>query len=269
MTQITAAMVKQLREATGLGMMDCKKTLEEVGGDFQAAQDALRAKGMTTAEKKVGRTTREGLVGIKRSDDGASVVMIEVQCETDFCARNDEFRSMVSELTSMAMAGAAGDGDVPVGDAMTARLQEALAKIGENMNYARGVKFSAPRIGAYLHHNGKVGVIVGIDGDISDETLNDLCMHIAFADPIGLTRDDIPADVIEHEKAIAKQQAVESGKPPQIAEKMVAGKVNKFIAANALLEQPFVKDDKRKVKDILDGATVTAFARYAVGASGE
>ncbi len=262
---ITAGMVKELREATGLGMMDCKKALEETNGDIAAAQDMLRTKGLVTAEKKAGRATKEGLVGIAVADDKKSAAMVEVQCETDFCSRNDEFVNMVADVKAMAFA--SPEGDIPASDAITERLQATLAKIGENMSYARGIKISAAKIGSYLHHNNKVGVIVGVDGDVSDEILADLCMHIAFSNPMGITTDDIPADLVAKEKEIAKQQAMESGKPEEIAEKMVVGKIQKFLAANALLEQPFVKDDKKTVKEILGGQTVTAFARYAVGES--
>ena len=264
MAAITAALVKELREATGLGMMDCKRALDETDGDIQAAQDMLRTKGLTTAEKKAGRATKEGLVGIKVADDGSAAAMIEIQCETDFCARNDEFKAMASDVLEMAFA--AETGTIEPNDEINTRLQAALAKIGENMSYARGVKIAAPQIGQYLHHNGKVGVLVGLDGDLPCETVADLCMHIAFADPMGITADDVPADIVEKEKEIAKQQAIESGKPAEIAEMMVAGKIKKFLAARALLEQPFVKDDKKQVKDILGEVTVTAFARFAVGA---
>ena len=145
-------------------------------------------------------------------------------------------------------------------------VQAALAKIGENMSYARGVKIEAPRVGAYLHHNKKVGVLVGVDGEVSDETLNDLCMHIAFTDPMGIRPEDIPAALVEKEKEFARQEAIDSGKPPEIAEKMVQGKMRKFLAERALLEQDFVRDDKKKVKDVLGGLKVKAFARFAVGA---
>jgi len=265
MADITAATVKALRDDTGLGMMDCKKALEEAGGDIQAAKDILRKKGLATAEKKADRATSEGLIAILADEARKAAVMVEVRCETDFCARNEEFRGMVQDLAKMAFAAPAGA--VAATPAMADRLQATRAKIGENMSYARGVKLSAPRVGHYRHHNGKVGVLVGIDGQIADETLADLCMHIAFANPMGVTRDDVPADLVAKEREIARQQALESGKPPQIAEKMVEGKVAKFLAANALLEQPFVKDDKRKVRDVLGGAKVTAFARFAVGAN--
>ena len=263
MAEISAAIVRALREETGQGMMECKKALQEAGGDIEAAKDILRRKGLATAEKKAGRATKEGLVAISIAPDGTSAAMIEIQCETDFCARNELFQAMVKKLAEMAVK--CGDGEIPATDGMKAAVQDTLAKIRENMSYVRGIKISAPRVGAYLHHNGKVGVIVGVEGDISDQTLADLCMHIAFADPMGITKEDIPAHLVEKEKEIAGQQAIDSGKPPQIAEKMVMGKVNKFLAANSLLEQPFVRDDKKKVKDILGGAKVTAFARFAVG----
>ncbi len=261
MAEITAKMVKALRDETGQGMMDCKKALAETGGDVEAAVELLRKKGMAAAETKTARTAAEGLVAIHEANGAAA--MVEVVCETDFCARNDEFKAMVRQVASLAAG--AGDGDIQASDEMTAAVQDCFNKIGENMRYVRGVKVSAPTVGAYIHHNGKVGVLVGIDGEIDGQTVNDLCMHIAFADPIGLTKDDVPADLVEKEKKIAKEQAIEAGKPEEIAEKMVAGKVNKFLASKALLEQTFVRDEKKKVKDILGAAKITTFARFQVG----
>ena len=150
-------------------------------------------------------------------------------------------------------------------DAITDAVGATLAKIGENMGYVQGVKIAAPTTGFYRHHNKKVGVIVGIDGEIDEETLSGLCMHIAFSDPMGITTDDIPADLIEKERAFATQQAIDSGKPQEIAEMMVEGKMRKFAAGKALLEQAYVRDEKQTVKQILGGATVTAFARFAIG----
>jgi len=267
MAQITAAMVKTLREETGLGMMDCKKALTDTDGDVDAARDLLRKKGLATAEKKAGRATAEGLVAIS-SANGTSAAMVEILCETDFCARNEEFKSMVASLAQMAAS--ADDGDVAATDEMNQRVQDTLAKIGENMSYSRGVKISAPRVGSYLHHNGKVGVLIGIDGEASDELLADLCMHIAFADPMGVSPDDIPADLVAKEKELAKQQAIDSGKPEEIAEKMVVGKMRKFLEERALNEQLIAREDKygkKKVKEVLGDAKVTAFARFAVGAA--
>ena len=261
MAEITAAMVKALRDETGQGMMECKKALQEAGGDGEAAKDLLRKKGLVKAEKKSGRATSEGLIAIRTFDGGA--VMVEARCETDFCARNDEFQAMLAKLVDMAADAPAGP--IAATDAMNDAVQATLTKVGENMSYGRGVKIEAPRIGTYLHHNNKVGVVVGVDGEVSDETLADLCMHIAFSDPLAIAPEDVPAEMVEKEKAFATQQAIDSGKPAEIAEKMVAGKLRKFLAANALLEQPFVRDEKKQVKELLAGATVTAFARFAVG----
>ena len=263
MAEITAVMVKALREQTGLGMMDCKAALTEAEGDIQAAEEILRKKGLDTAQKKAGRSTAEGLVAISTNADCSSGAMVEIRCETDFCARNEVFKSMVNDAAELAAAST--DGPVEATEKMNELIQAALAKTGENIAYVRGIKISAPRVGTYIHHNGKVGVLVGVEGDVPAEMLSDLCMHIAFADPIGITPDDIPDQLVEKEKRIAKEQATATGKPENIAEKIVIGKVKKFLAQNALLEQMFVKDDKKKVKDVLGAATVTAFARFAVG----
>jgi elongation factor Ts len=265
MAEITAAMVKQLREETSQGMMECKKALEETKGDFEAAKDLLRKRGLVAAEKKAARTVSEGRVAISANAGRTEAAMVEIRCETDFCARNEVFQKMVESVGQLAIACPVGaiEATQPMKDA----VQSALAKIGENMTYARGIKIAAKKIATYLHHNGKVGVIVGVDSDVPDATLADLCMHIAFADPVGILPSDIPAELVEREKKIAREQAIESGKPAEIAEKMVAGKIQKFLAANALMEQPFVRDDKKQVKDILGKATVTAFARYQVGAA--
>jgi len=261
MADITAAMVKALRDQTAQGMMDCKQALQEADGDLEAARDILRKKGLVKAESKADRATSEGLIAIKTLERAA--VMVEARCETDFCARNAEFQGMVAKLADLATDAPAGE--IEPTDAMSDAVQATLAKVGENMSYGRGIKIEASRIGTYLHHNRKVGVLLGLEGDLPDETVSDLCMHIAFADPMGIAPEDIPADVVEKEKAFAQQEAIDSGKPPEIAEKIVAGKMRKFLAGKALLEQPFVRDDKRKVKNLLGDAKVVAFARFAVG----
>jgi elongation factor Ts len=253
-------MVKALRDETGLGMMECKKALTENDGNVEQAKDALRAKGMATAEKRATRDTKEGVVLIVADDKQAT--MVEVVCETDFCSRNDEFQKMAKEVSEMAVQ--SDEGDIPATDAINDRVQTTLAMIGENMSYSRGVKICADSIGTYAHHNGKVGVVVGVNGQLDEETLSGLCMHIAFADPIGITGDDVPADLVEKEKQIAMAQAVESGKNEEIAAKMVEGKMKKFIASKALIEQAYVRDDKKQVKEILGDATIKAFARFAI-----
>ena len=264
MAEITAAMVKALRDETSQGMMECKKALQETDGDMEAAKDLLRKTGSVKAEKKAERSTSEGLVRISVADDGKSATMVELQCETDFCSRNDEFQVMADKVIDLATASA--EGVIEATDDIAACVQECLGKIGENMSYARGIKVAGDRVGSYMHHNNKVGVLVAIDGEADDDLLTKLCQHIAFANPMGLSADDVPADLVEKERAFATEEAAESGKPAEIVEKMVEGKVRKFLAENALLEQAFIHDEKSKVKDILGGATLTAFARFAVGA---
>lgn len=263
MAGISAAEVKKLRDATGLGMMDCKKALEENNGDIEAAKDSLRAKGLAAVEKRAGRATKEGLISIKSTDDNKSIVMIEMQCETDFCARNEEFKNLVEAIVDDSMN--AADGKIESSDPIETKVHETLAKIGENMSYSRGVKISAAQTGRYLHHNNKVGVVVGLDGEVDDETMSGLCQHIAFSNPVGITADDIPAEMIEKERTFAKDQAMESGKPEEIVDKIVDGKMKKYVAGLALIEQAYVKDDKKQVKDILGGASITSFARFAIG----
>jgi len=263
MAEITAAMVKALRESTGQGMMECKKALQEADGDVEKATDLLRKKGLALAEKKAGRQMREGLIALQASADRTSATMVEVNCETDFCARNAEFQAMVQ--TVLKLAAAQPDGEIPASAEITGAVQACFNKIGENMSFGRGVKMSAPCVGSYLHHNSKVGVLVALDKPLEAETLSGLCMHIAFADPLAVTPQEVPADLVAREKEFATEQAIASGKPREIAEKMVAGKINKFLAGKALLEQPYVRDEKKKVKDILGGAAVKAFARFAIG----
>lgn len=261
MAEISASAVKALREMTGQGMMECKKALTETKGDMDAAIELLRKHGMAQAQKKAAREAKEGLIDIARGGGGAA--MVEVNCETDFCARNDEFSTMVATVAKLAVE--SPDGPIAETPAIKDTVQACFNKIGENMKYARGVKISAPRIGVYIHHNRKVGVLVGVAGEVTEEVLSDLCMHIAFSDPMAITPDQVPADLVAREERIAKEQAAESGKPAAVVEKMVKGKVQKFLAENALLEQAFVRDDKKKVKEILGSAKVLAFARFALG----
>jgi len=263
MAEITAAMVKALREETGQGMMECKKALGETNGDIEAAKDWLRARGMVKAQGKSSRAATEGLVEILIDGGGRSATMVEVACETDFCARNDVFRAAVAQVAKMAAAGPAGE--VDPSSQITATVQQAFEKIGENMHFVRGVKLEGEQAGGYKHHNNKVGVLVALGGRVEPTLLSELCMHVAFHAPMGIRAEDIPAAVIEREKAVAKAQAIEQGKPEAIAEKMVIGKIRKFREQNCLLEQPFIKDEQRTVKQVLGGVQVLAFARYEVG----
>ncbi len=263
MAEITASMVKSLREETGQGMMECKKALTECNGDLEAAKDLLRKKAGAKAEKKAERETKEGLVALSISDDKTSGTMVEVRCETDFCARNEVFIEMVDDVLEKAQS-AANEGPIEATEDISAAVQDAFAKIGENMSYGQGVKIIATKVGGYKHHNNKVGVLVGVDKDVDDETLTGVCMHIAFSDPMGITVDDIPEELAEKERKFAVEQAMESGKPQEIAEKMVEGKMRKFLEQNALMEQKYVRDESKTVKEVLGGATVTSFARFAL-----
>lgn len=263
MAEITAAMVKALREETGQGMMECKKALTETNGDVEAAKDMLRARGQLKAEKKAARAASEGLIGLTLADDRTSGTMVEVACETDFCARNEVFQQMVADVTAKAAQQEPGQTDAT--EEITSAVQGAFNKIGENMKFVRGVKLAGKQVGAYHHHNNKVGVLLAIDGQVEEQLLSEVCMHIAFHSPMGITRDDIPAEAVEKEKAVAKSQAIEQGKPEEIAEKMVAGKINKFYQENCLMEQAFVKDEDKTIKQVLGDAKVLAFARYEVG----
>lgn len=261
MAEISASMVKALRDASGQGMMECKKALTEAGGDMDAAMDILRKKGLAKAEKKADREAKEGLVAI--ADDAAGAAMVEVLCETDFCARNDEFKAMVQQVAHLAAG--CPDGPVEATEQITHAVQACFNKIGENMRFGRGVKISAPTVGRYVHHNSKVGVLVGVEGEIDAEVLDGLCMHVAFTDPMAISSDQIPAEEMERERRLASEQAAETGKPPQVVEKIVEGKVRKFLSDNSLLDQPFVRDESKKVSEVLGAAKVTAFARFAIG----
>ena len=263
MAEITAELVKKLREETGQGMMECKKALAETRGDIQAAKDLLRARGLVKAEKKAARAASEGLVEIVIHPGATSGTMVEVNCETDFTARNEVFRAMVAEVARMSAQAATGP--VNVTGSITARVQQAFEKIGENMKYVRGIKLAGEQVGGYKHHNGKVGVLVALKGKLEPTLLSELCMHIAFHRPMGIRTEDIPADVLEHEKAVAKAQAIEQGKPEAIAEKMVIGKVRKFCEENCLLEQKFIKDEEKSVKQVIGNAQILAFARFELG----
>jgi len=265
MAEITASVVKALREETGIGMMECKKALQETNGDVEAARTLLRKQGAKVADNKASRTTKEGLVALKISDDRKTAAMVEIRCETDFCSRNDEFRGMVADELEMVWAGPVGK--VTATQAMTDRLQATLAKIGENMSFGSGVKMQAAKIGSYLHHNKKVGVLLAVDSEVSDELLADLCMHATFADPMGITPEDVPAEIVAKEKEFVIEQAMSSGKPKDIAEKMVAGRIRKFLEERALTEQFIVQEDKygkKQVKELLGTAKIVAFARFAI-----
>lgn len=270
---ISAAMVKELRERTGSGMMECKKALVEANGDMELAIENMRKAGLAKADKKSGRIAAEGVIGVKVSGDAKTVVMVDVNCETDFVAKGDDFVGFVSDVTN-ALLTANVDSDeqlqamVLAGGVSVDDTRRALiAKLGENITVRRFVKFTATEGGqaCYLHGS-KIGVIVELGKN--DAVLGkDIAMHVAAAKPDYVSEDQVSADVIAKEKEIFAAQALESGKPAEIVEKMIGGRINKFLAEVTLLGQPFIKDDSTTVGKLLasKGNSVVRFARFEVG----
>ena len=272
MAEISAQDVMALRAATGMGMMDCKKALAEVGGNVADAEAWLRKKAKGKMDKRADRPAGEGRIAITVSDDGRNAVIIEVRTETDFTAKNEKFDVMCATIGASALGRHAGD--IPIDEAITKAVDDVRLTTGENVQYARGHKIegdSNTAYGVYIHHDGKTGVLVQGEGDVSDRLLREIAMHIAAVQPrpVAITPDDVPAEIVEKERTFAMEEAMSSGKPTEIAEKIVEGKLRKLYAGLALLEQPFVKDDSKKVKELLPaGASITAFFRWQVGESG-
>ena len=279
---ITPKDVSELRARTGAGMMDCKRALEETGGDMEKAVELLRKKGIAKAEKRVGRSASQGVVMVETSADGREGAMVELNCETDFVARTDGFQSLARALASHVAAhaepgidaGNVQDQPFAAGKTVAQEIKEVSGKVGEvvALNHYARFKPAEGVVGHYLHHNGMVGVLVELAGAGGDPALalaRDIALHISFADPIGITGADVPADLVERERRIAEEQVAQEGKPEAIRAKIVDGKIRKFIAERTLLEQPFVRDDKTTVgqvmKQVGPGITVTRFARFKVG----
>ena len=288
MAEITAATVKELRERTGAGMMDCKKALGETAGDIEAAVDWLRAKGLAAATKKAGRVAAEGLVGVATS--GTRGALVEVNSETDFVAKNEQFQGFVAAVTQVALDGGLTDIDAIKGAAMPAggTVDEALtaniATIGENQSLRRAsvVDVKEGAVVSYVHNAaapgmGKIGVLIALESSADEAALTtlgkQLAMHVAAANPLALTGDALGADLVARERAIAEEKAAESGKPAEIIAKMVDGTMAKFRKENALLSQPFVMDGKTPVAEVVAAAgkeagatiTLTKFVRMQVG----
>ncbi|MEQ1667901.1 MAG: translation elongation factor Ts [Sulfuriferula sp.] len=270
MADITAGMVKELRERTGLGMMECKKALTEAGGDMQAAEDLMRIKSGAKASKAASRGGSEGVMGAFISADGKTGAMVEVNCETDFVAKNDDFLAFAQEVAKLAAESANADVAAVSAMAMAGGTvdevrQALIMKLGENLTIRRiAVYGTAGRLAAYLHGS-KIGVIVDLDGE---ETLGkDLAMHIAASKPTCVSKDQVSADLIEKEREIYTAHAAESGKPADIVAKMVDGRVAKFLAEITLLGQPFVKNPDVTVEKLLaeKKAKVNAFTMFVVG----
>ena len=271
---ITAAQVKELRETTGAGMMDCKKALVECDGDMAAATDWLRKKGIAKAEKKEGRTAAEGLTKVKIEGNRACIV--ELNAETDFVAKNEEFRSFVADVAKQIAVKApatveellAEESMAEAGKTISEVLTSKIATIGENMSIRRFERFETKTgmIKDYIHGDGKIAVLVEME-NASEELAKDVCMQIAAARPEYLDRESVPAERVEKEMEILKAQAMNEGKPAEIAEKMVQGRIGKFYGEICLVEQPFVKDPDQKVGKMVEakGAKIVRFARLEKG----
>ena len=271
--EIPAAIVMKLRNQTGLSMMECKKALQEVGGDFAKAEDYLRKKLKGKMDARTDRAAGAGRIAVAMHgpDAGGSTphaAIVEVRAETDFTAINEHFRAMTDKVASMAAEQPVGP--VPCTGEMTAAIDQIRITTGENCSFARGIKFNGgPHavFGAYVHHDGKTGALIHAEGDITADVLKQIGMHIVAAVPTpkGVSASDIPKEIVDKERAFRIEQAIESGKPKEIAEKMVEGGMRKFFEEVALLEQPYVIDPAKKVKDFVGKATIVAFARFAVG----
>ena len=283
MSQVTASLVKELREKTGVGMMDCKTALKENNGDIEASIDWLRTKGIAKAAKKEGRIASEGLIAVEKIDNVASI--IEVNSETDFVARNEDFQNTVKKLSILStksnnledlLEKQLDEKDIKVKDYIT----EMIASIGENINLRRIDQISVTKgvIASYIHNQvvegmGKIGVLVGLESEADKNQLEDLgkklAMHIAATNPISINIEDIPTDVLEREKNILEEEARPSGKPEDIIEKMTEGRLKKYYQESVLLEQIFVVDGESKISDILNSldkpVKIKEFIRMGLG----
>ncbi len=290
MAEITAAAVKTLRDQTGAGMMDCKRVLQDADGDLERAVELLRERGLAKAGKREGRATSEGVIAFAVAD--GSGAMVELGCETDFVARTDDFRALAEGLAGAVAADASIDGPEALlerevdGEKAADKLTAAIAKLGENVVLKRTARIDVGgkgTVGGYVHAGGKLGVIVGLateaDGDAVQQLARDVAMHVAAADPspLAVDRDGVSAELLETERKIYRKQAEQEGKPEKIIDKIVDGKIAKFLAEVALVDQAFVKDPDRSVGDLLKGATeqvgsgvrVTAFHRFKLGEASE
>ena len=278
-------MVKELREMTDAGMMECKKALVEADGDMEKAVDVLRTRGLAAAAKKAGRATNEGTVMTVLADDAKSAAVVELNCETDFVGMNEKFKAYAEKLGRAALAANAADVEALKaasyeGESVEDILTDAIHVLGENIQLPRATTVAAGGVATYIHGGGKIGVVVTFDVEGIDPASEgfqtygrDVAMQVAAASPVAATRESVPAEVVEHEKAIYKAQAAESGKPENIQEKMATGRLEKFYKENCLTEQAFVKNPDQTVNQYTEEAAknlggsikVTGFVRWALG----
>ena len=268
MADITTSLVKELRERTGLGMMDCKKALQAADGDIEIAIEVMRKESGLKAAKKAGRTAAEGLVLTRIADDNSYGVMVEVNSETDFAAREDNFADFANTVVETVFSKKTGDIDALMASGLEQSRLALVQKIGENISVRRAVmqESEGAIVGCYVHSNNKIAVLVNLRGGDAD-LARDVAMHIAAVNPMVVSAEDVPAEVLSKESEIYTAQAAESGKPADIVEKMVSGRLRKFVEEVSLLDQAFVKDPDVKVGSLVKdaGAEVVSFVRYEVG----
>ena len=271
MAKITAAMVKELREKTGAGMMDCKKALTATDGDQEKAVDFLREKGIAKAEKKADRIAAEGVVAVYRSDDGKVVSMVEVNCETDFVSATDNFHAVADKIAKQIAdvdpkdLDDLNDSELD-GKKVSDLVTETIASIGEKVAIRRFARYAVEdgQIASYIHMGGAIGVLVDLDG--GDAQLGkDIAMQVAASNPDSIDSTGVSQEAIEREKEVARAKAIEEGKPEKILDRIVEGRIKKYYKEVCLVEQPFVKDDKKSVQDVLGNVKVRRFARFQLG----
>ena len=273
--RITAAMVKELRERTGAGMMDCKRALTEAEGDLEKAIGIMRLSGQAIADKKAGRITAEGAVAARTDGSGRRAAMVEINCETDFVAKEAAFRGFVDAVCARLLVADPADvdelGGLPLdggaGPSIEEERRALVAKVGENVSIRRFAAFDSQggRLGVYLHAT-RIGAVVDLEG-ADDGVARDVAMHVAASRPVAVGESDMPEEMLDREREILEAQVADSGKPPEIRKKMLAGRLAKFLKEATLLGQPFVKDPDRSVKEYLraSGAAVLRFERFEVG----
>lgn len=273
MAKVTAALVKELRDMTGVGMMDAKKALVAVDGDMDAAVDHLRENGMAKAAKKADRVAAEGLTG--SYIEGNTAALTEINAETDFVAKNEQFQTLVTDITKAIANGNPATleeaKEMKMGEGtIDSEIVSATTTIGEKISLRRFARFEKADnevFGEYLHMGGRIGVLVHLDGDANEEVARNVAMHIAAINPLYVNRDQVPADKIEHETKVLTEQALNEGKPEKIVEKMIQGRLNKWLSEISLVDQPFVKDPDQSVGEYLKShsASVKQFVRFEVG----
>ena len=270
---VTASQVKDLREKTGVGMMDCKKALVETNGDFEKAISYLREKGLSKASKKADRTTNEGQVFISLSNDRSHGIILEISCETDFVARNDRFhafgQSIASFLLNQPNVNSVDDLNTLDcdGQLFESYVSQYVVELGENLSVTRFSRFNEGHyLSSYIHMNGKIGTVVSFSTSVEDEVSKGIAMQVAATSPLGISSDDISKETLENERNVIRQQVLNEGKPEAIVDKIVDGKLNKYFKEVCLLDQQYVKNTDQSIRDLLPkDITITQFVRYSIG----